>query len=188
MKRALLLEDPRTSTPGLAFVLFVDAVKRRGASVFFEKLPPQWVTLAAGWDQAYGLFLKQEAPLVWSYTTSQAFHRAHGDREDRYRALIPDEGAPIQIEGAFIVAGNHQTDASRELSRKLLEYLMSPSAQAKIPTTQWMWPARENTPLPDSFRRLPIPKREIRLTPDANAQTAILANWAEAIRKGGASR
>src|SRR5206468_2130798 len=105
-KRKLILEDPRTSTPGLDFVLYARAALGERAREFWRGLRGQWLTLAPGWDAAYGLFLKEEAPLVWSYTTSQAYHEEHGDaagENRRYSAILFEEGQPIQVEGAALV-------------------------------------------------------------------------------------
>ncbi len=158
-KRRILLEDPRISTPGLAFLLFTSDVLGGGASDFWKRLSGQWLTLAAGWDAAYGLFLKEEAPLVWSYLSSEAYHREKGDSEGRFRALALEEGSPLQIEGAIRVAGASTTEVDAKRAREFLEFLVSESAQERLPKTQWMWPARRGVKLPESFARLKIPSR-----------------------------
>lgn len=158
-KRRILLEDPRVSTPGLAFLLYTSDVLGDGAPGFWKGLSGQWLTLAAGWDAAYGLFLKEEAPLVWSYLSSEAYHREKGDSEGRYRALALEEGAPLQIEGAIRVAGASSAEADANRAREFLEFLVSEGAQERLPKTQWMWPARRGVKLPKSFEGLALPAR-----------------------------
>jgi thiamine transport system substrate-binding protein len=179
-RRNLILEDPRTSTPGLSFVLYGEAL-----SADWSKLKSQWLTLAPGWDGAYGLFLKGEAPLVWSYTTSQAYHEEHGDRAHRYTALIFNEGQPVQVEGAALVKGAFEGEggkAKRKLAESFLSFLVSPQAQALIPTRNWMYPARKGIELPASFAHLPKPGKAVNLPNDPALVKRALDHWAESIQ------
>jgi thiamine transport system substrate-binding protein len=183
-KRNVILEDPRTSTPGLAFVQYVKAVEGTGAEAFWKRFRTQWLTLAPGWDAAYGIFLKEEAPLVWSYTTSQAYHAEHGDSAGRYRAVVLDDGQPSQVEGAFAIqaALAQASPKTRQCARAFLEYLVSPAAQAQVPTANWMFPVLASAPRPESFKKVPQPKRVIAL-PASRAETdRTLEEWGRAIR------
>jgi thiamine transport system substrate-binding protein len=184
-KRQVILEDPRTSTPGLAFVLYANQVSGMPEKEFWPQMRAQWLTLAAGWDSAYGLFLRKEAPLVWSYTTSQAYHEAHGDSGRRYEAVLFEEGQPIQVEGAALVkdsfAPGEQGKKQRELARQFLEFLITPEVQALVPTHQWMYPARKSTKLPPSFSHVPRPKKVVRLKVKGSDVSAELSAWSRAI-------
>ena len=174
-KRKVILEDPRTSTPGLAFLLFANQV---GGPGFWAKFRTQWLTLAPGWDGAYGLFLKGEAPLVWSYTTSQAYHEEHGDKSGRYRALVFDEGQPVQVEGAAMVKGA----SNPKLARAFLEFLLSSEVQSKVPLKNWMYPVISGVDLPDSFKRLPKPTQGVSTPTDALGVSRALSDWERALR------
>lgn len=195
-RRNVILEDPRTSTPGLAFLLYADAV---GGEGFWPKFRSQWLTLAPGWDGAYGLFLKKEAPLVWSYTTSQAYHEEHGDHADdsrRYRALVFEEGNPVQIEGAALVKGAFEAKLAsgavnmnigvQELERVLklhklaqdfIEFLLTPEVQSRIPLGNWMLPVMPGTKLPASFKRIPQPLKIVHTPTDAQTIERELTGW-----------
>lgn len=179
--RTLLLQDPRTSTPGQAFALYLREALGAEAPAYVTALRAQWLTLAPGWNQAYGLFLRGEAPLVWSYTTSAAYHRKQGQGA-RYRALVFAEGNPLQIEGAFVVAGPHQTAATRAAARRAIEHLLSTGAQSRLPERQWMLPAREDVKLPASFEGLARPRRALRLSAEAPDVEAALREWERAVR------
>jgi thiamine transport system substrate-binding protein len=176
-RRALILEDPRTSTPGLAFVTYVQKILGEKASdEYWKSLRSQWLTLAPGWDGAYGLFLKKEAPLVWSYVTSQAYHEEHGDHagtDRRYQALIFDEGQPVQIEGAALVKG-----ALHPCAKPFLEFLLTPDAQQSLMRKNWMMPVVKSTKLPESFKNLPQPKRLLWISADPSSA---LSRWSKAI-------
>ncbi len=179
-KRRLLLQDPRTSTPGLGFVLGAQAALGNDGRAFINQIRRQWMTLAAGWSGAYGLFLKGEAPLVWSYTTSQAYHLSK-DPKSPLRALVFDEGNPIQIEGSFIVEKAVTDPARQQLARQFVELLASREIQERIPKTQWMLPALKGVALPQEFQSIPLPKKILRPPADFDLRAA-LRLWELSIR------
>jgi thiamine transport system substrate-binding protein len=206
-RRSVILQDPRSSAPGRALVLLtVAALGEPQAWDFWRRLRPQWVTLAPGWDAAYGLFLEKQGPLVWSYVTSEAYHFENGDRNGRYFAWIPEEGTVAQVEAAALVrgafapnAGAGASAALRKNAEAFLEFLASPEAQALVPRRNWMLPARSDVALPESFRRLPRPTAILRLPAEASPDSvsrggapgagrrgdALLDAWSRAIRGGG---
>ena len=173
-KRNFILEDPRTSAPGLDFMLFAQTQNQEDA------IRGQWLTLTPGWDSAYGLFLKGEAPMVWSYVTSQAYQEMHGDSEGRYTAVVFDEGMPFQVEGAVLVRDSFRSPEERKLACDFLEFLISPQVQQLIPEKNWMFPAREGIPLPAAFARLPRPRRLLRLPDDPAKVDSSLKSWERA--------
>ena len=179
-KRNLILEDPRTSTPGLALLLYTQQLHGDDTASFWKKFRSQWLTLTPGWDQAYGLFLKGEAPLVWSYTTSQAYHREHGDSKGRYRALIFEEGHPIQIEGAAIVRGLSTRDQRN--AQLFLEFMLSDEVQKLVPQKNWMFPVVKDTKLPPSFEGLPRPKKFFQIRSSSKQVSDSLKMWSRAIQ------
>ena len=149
----ILIQDPRTSTPGLGLLLWIRAAFADEAGDVWRDLNDQIVTVTSGWSEAYGLFLEGEAPMVLSYTTSPAYHRAV-EGTDRYRAAAFAEGHYLQVEVAAVVAVTEVPD----LARAFLTYLISPEAQTILPTTNWMYPvaaARET--LPEAFTDLVEP-------------------------------
>lgn len=176
-KRNFILEDPRTSTPGLAFVLYSQNVVPFES--FWKKLKQQWLTVSPGWAQAYGIFLKKEAPLVWSYTTSQAYHQEHGDnpKSRRYEAVLFDEGQPLQVEGAAMVKGINASPEKLQLAKNFLNFLISPQVQSWIPGKNWMFPVLKHTELPQSFSLLPRPKKLILLRKKSAEVNEILSQW-----------
>jgi thiamine transport system substrate-binding protein len=176
-RKKLLLEDPRTSGPGLAFLLY--ALETQGPT-FLKAFAGQWLTLAPGWDGAYQLFLKKEAPLVWSYTTSQAYHEEHGEKV--YRALIFSEGQPFQMEGAAWVRGGVKSERDRERAKRFFEFLLSPKVQELIPRKNYMFPAVEGTKLPESFKKLPKPSKRVPIARDAVEIDTALKDWESGLR------
>lgn len=178
-KRQFLLQDPRASTPGLIFVLWAQALKQEGSGVFWAVLRRQWKALLPGWDEAYGLFLKEEAPLVWSYTSSQAYHAAHGDSQKRYRAVVFEEGHPVQVEGAAIVLGTRVLP----LARRFLEFLLTPDVQRLVQERNWMLPVIRDAPIHPAFADLPQPRRLVSLPADRAAIERVLKEWTREVER-----
>jgi len=86
----VVIQDPRSSTPGLGLLMWAKAVYGDEAWQFWEALSDNIVTVTPGWSEAYGLFLEGEADMVLSYTTSPAYHRI-AEEDDGYAfALFAD--------------------------------------------------------------------------------------------------
>ncbi len=177
----MVIQDPRTSTPGLGLMLWVRAVYGADAPAAWEKLAPKIVTVTKGWSEAYGLFLKGEAPLVLSYTTSPAYHMIV-EEEERYQAANFAEGHYMQIE----VAGMLKTAPEPELARQFLKFMLSPDFQNVIPTGNWMYPVTAGAAdLPPAFEKLIDPAVPLLFEPEdikAN-QKAWLDEWLAAMVK-----
>jgi thiamine transport system substrate-binding protein len=157
---AILIEDPRTSTPGLGLLLWMREVYGDRAGDAWRKLRPKVVTVTQGWSEAYGLFLEGEADMVLSYTTSPAYHVAN-EGEAKYRAAVFPEGHYLQVEVAGLTRSSDQPD----LGRAFLEFMLSEPFQSAIPEGNWMYPAVEPAAgLPDSFSGLSKPETSL-LTP-----------------------
>ncbi len=153
----IILMDPRTSTPGLGLLLWVKQVTGAGAADAWKNLAKKTLTVTKGWSEAYGLFLKGEAPMVLSYTTSPAYH-VMMESTDRYKAVEFAEGNYLQVE----VAARLKTSDQPELARQFLAFLTSREAQEKIPTTNWMYPVIDlGDALPQAFRDLQVPAKAL---------------------------
>lgn len=175
----IVIQDPRTSTPGLGLLLWVKSVYGDKAPEAWAKLKNRVLTVTPGWSEAYGLFTKGEAPMVLSYVTSPAYHMVE-EKTDRYQAAKFEEGHYIQIE----VAGMLKASQKQDLARKFLSFTLSPEFQGIIPTTNWMMPvAPTSSPLPDAFSKLPQPEKTF-LMPSAEVaknRQAWIREWQTAM-------
>jgi len=144
--KKIIIMDPRTSTPGLGFLAWTEAAYKEGWKNYWKRLSPSILAMTPSWDTGYGLFTKGEAPLVLSYSTSPAYHKAYENTE-RYKALQFTEGHPMQIEFAGVLSSS----AHRELAQTFVDFLLSAECQALLPETQWMFPSNTNAKLPGSF-------------------------------------
>ena len=157
----IVIQDPRTSTPGLGLLLWVKSVYGDEAPDAWKKLKDRVLTVTPGWSEAYGMFTGGEAPMVLSYTTSPAYHMV-AEETDRYQAATFDEGHYMQIEVAGLVASSEEKD----LAKQFLAFMTGPGFQNAIPTTNWMFPAGKLTePVPTAFDELVKPSKTLLYSP-----------------------
>ena len=151
----IILEDPRSSTPGLGFLLWIKSVYGANSAEAWAALKPRILTTTPGWTEAYGLFTKGEAPMVLSYTTSPAYHIAT-EGVDRYKAAAFSEGHYLQVEVAGLIASSKH----EALAKQFLAFMTTPGFQDTIPTMNWMFPvAATAEPLPAAFGSLVKPSK-----------------------------
>ena len=143
----LVIQDPRSSTPGLGLLLWIEKIFGRDSKLIWEKLSDNIVTVTPGWSEAYGLFLEGEVDGVLSYTTSPAYHIVV-EKDFSKKAAIFKEGHLMQVEVAAMVAGS----SKKKLAKSFMSFLISNQVQSIIPTTNWMYPAKKpKSPLPEAF-------------------------------------
>lgn len=177
----IILEDPRTSTPGLGFLLWVKAVYGDNAADAWAKLKPRILTTTPGWSEAYGLFTKGEAPMVLSYTTSPAYHII-AEKTERYQAMKFAEGHYLQVEVAGVIASSPE----KALAQKFLAFMVGPGFQDAIPENNWMFPAgKTSAALPKTFDELVKPDKTFLFTPEevASNRRAWIDEWLNAMSK-----
>ncbi|PLW78690.1 thiamine ABC transporter substrate binding subunit [Cohaesibacter celericrescens] len=177
----ILIQDPRSSTPGLGLLLWVKDVYGDKAADVWEKLAPRIVTVTKGWSEAYGMFLEDQAQMVLSYTTSPAYHIA-AEEKTNYKAAEFSDGHYMQLELAAIT----KSSKHKELANQFLSYLVGPEAQKIIPTTNWMYPvALPFSELPEAFKGLVKPEQTRLIAPDEVPATRkeALNEWLAALSK-----
>ena len=177
----IVLQDPRSSTPGLGFLLWMKSVYGDKAAEAWKKLEPRILTVTPGWSEAYALFTKGEAPMVLSYTTSPAYH-VIAENSERYKAASFAEGHYLQVE----VAGLVEASAEKALAQKFLAFMMGPGFQDQIPTNNWMFPAgATSAPLPPAFDALVKPEKTLLFSPEEVEQNrrAWIDEWLNATAK-----
>ncbi len=155
-----VVENPATSTPGLAFMLATIAHFGRGKAPWTYWSEIRKVLVTNGWDEAYNAQFsgssshKGKRPIVVSYSSDPA--------AEVYFAGKPLTQAPVavvrntcfgQVELAGVLRGARNPAGAREL----VDFLLSQRFQAGIPLTMFVYPVRPGTPLPAVFRRFSQP-------------------------------
>ncbi len=173
-KGLLVVENPATSSPGMAFLLTtVAAFGEKGDYTyldFWRGLRANDVRVAEGWEDAYnGQFSagsgKGDRPLVVSYATSPAAEVFFADPQPADSPtgnILPPGGTLRQIEFVGILKGS----ANADLARQWVDFMLGPAFQADIPLQMWVYPARTGTPLPEVFAKFAqTPAQPAALTP-----------------------
>lgn len=177
----IVIEDPRTSTPGLGLVLWVKKIYGDKAEEAWSKLKDRVLTVTPGWSEAYGLFTKGEAPMVLSYVTSPAYHMI-AEGTDRYQAAAFAEGQYMQVE----VAGQTVKGKDNPLAAQFLAFMLTPAFQDIIPETNWMLPAGPTSkPLNPAFDKLVKPSESLIFTSEdvAANRKGWVAEWQAGMAK-----
>lgn len=176
----IVIQDPRSSTPGLGLLLWVKSVYGDKASDYWKRLAPHILTITKGWSEAYGLFLKGEADMALSYTTSPAYHMVE---ENKFNIKSADfkEGHYAQVEVAAIVESSKQ----KELGKKFLKFLYSKEFAELIPTSNWAYPVIKGVKLHDAFDKLHKPQEFILMNGKEvqEQRKAIIDEWLKAVQK-----
>lgn len=175
----IVIQDPRSSTPGLGLLMWVKAAYADEAPAIWESLSDNIVTVTKGWSEAYGLFLEGEADMVLSYTTSPAYHLI-AENDDSKAAALFDEGHYMQVE----VAGKLAASDQPELADQFLQFMVSDAFQSVIPTTNWMYPAvTPSEGLPQGFETLVSPEKSLLLPEEeaASIRAEALDEWRAAL-------
>ena len=145
-KGKLIVEDPRTSSTGMAFLLWTIAVYGDKWPYYWAKLKENDVIIVKGWSAGWEMWDKGQAPLFVSYATDPAY-AACEENSTNIGAIFLNNTAYVQIEGAGIVKGAKHP----ELAKKFINFIISREAQEKLPLTQWMYPVNEEVQLPECF-------------------------------------
>ncbi|MBE3582500.1 MAG: thiamine ABC transporter substrate-binding protein [Limnochordaceae bacterium] len=184
-RKKIIAIDPAASSPGMAFLLWTIARFGDGPDgylAYWKQLAPNLLTIAGGWSEAYSMFEQGEAPMVVSYSTDMAYSYI-SNHSTRYRIATLDGQGYEQVELMGIVTG---VDSSRQrLAYEFLNFMLSTEVQALIPTTNWMFPANSQAPLPPDFARYAVtPAQPVRLPAETVAahREQWLRAWSAQIR------
>lgn len=175
----IVIQDPRSSTPGLGLLLWVKAAYGAEAPAIWSGLADNIVTVTKGWTEAYNLFLDGEADMVLSYTTSPAYHLIAESDPNKGSAAFT-EGNYLQVEVAAKVASTRQP----ELADRFLAFMVSDAFQELIPEGNWMYPAvTPKAGLPEGFQTMTMPAKALLLSAEdaAAVRDEALEEWRNAL-------
>jgi thiamine transport system substrate-binding protein len=177
----IIIQDPRSSTPGLSLLLWVKEIYKENAGEYWKKLIPHILTITKGWSESYGLFLKGEADMVLSYTTSPAYHIIDENRTN-FKSAQFKEGHYGEIE----VAAMLNSSKHKDLAKEFLRFLHSETFAEIIPTANWAYPViKTKQGLPKAFETLTQPSKMILLdgkTVEAHRKE-IINEWLRALER-----
>jgi thiamine transport system substrate-binding protein len=172
----LVVENPATSSPGLAFMLATIAeFGEEGYLDFWTDLKANGVVVVNDWESAYYSNFSASAgkgnqPMVVSYGSSPPAEVIFSETplDDAPTAsIIAPNTCFRQIEFVGILKGTQQ----RELAEKFVDFLLDIPFQEDLPLQMFVFPANENAQLPPEFEKFAqIPDQPAKLDPDLIAQ------------------
>jgi thiamine transport system substrate-binding protein len=185
----LVVQNPATSSTGLAFMLATVAQYGDGFTEYWSALKANGVVVVDGWETAYYTNFsassgKGPQPLVVSYGTSPAAEVIFADPpvDDAPTASLVAAGNCFrQIEFAAILNGTQ----NQALAEKLIDFMLSQQFQADLPLQMFVYPVDPTAALPDAFTQYAqAPSQPASLDPALIAanRDAWIQAWAEVMK------
>jgi len=151
-KNLTVVENPSTSSPGLAFLAATVAkYGETGWKTYWQQLKANGVKVTAGWEDAYytefsGSTGKGKSPIVLSYASSPAYE-IRKDGASGTASIL--DGCFRQTEYAGVLA-NAKNPAGAQL---LIKFMLSKNFQSAIPKSMYVYPIVKSTQLPADWAK-----------------------------------
>lgn len=163
----LVVQNPATSSPGLAFLLAtIDEYGMDGWQDYWSRLVDNGVSVTDGWTDAYyGEFTYAggDRPLVVSYGSSPPFEVLFGESLTEAPTGVVESTCFRQVEFAGILAGTDQPEAARQL----IDFMIGESFQAEVPLNLFVFPVNGAVELDQTFQDFAvIPEESRSVDPD----------------------
>ena len=184
----LVVENPATSSTGLAFMLATVAHFGDSFTEYWQALKDNGVVVVDGWETAYYNNFSASSgrgpqPMVVSYGTSPAVEVVYAEKpmDDAPTASIlgPDT-CFRQIEFVGILKGTKH----RALAEKFVDFMLSKQFQEDVPLQMFVYPVHPDAVLPDEFTKYAqAPEQAAALAPDviAEKRDAWIQAWTDVV-------
>ncbi|HSI97907.1 MAG TPA: thiamine ABC transporter substrate-binding protein [Gaiellaceae bacterium] len=168
----LVVQNPATSTPGLAFLLATVARYGEGAwQNYWMRLRGNGVLVVDGWEEAYTVRFSGASgssgnrPIVVSYASSPPAEVIFREPQpEEAPTAVVEDSCFSQIELAGILRGARNEDGAR----KLIDFMLSPTFQEDIPLNMFVFPVNREAALPPEFlEHAVVPEAPLALDPGA---------------------
>lgn len=181
----LVVQNPATSSPGLAFLLATIARYGDDWEGYWQRLRDNDVAVVNGWSEAYLSEFTAgggggDRPLVVSYSTSPPAEIVYAEdpKPERPSTSVMLDGCYRQVEFAGVLRGSSDPQSARVV----VDWLVSPQVQADIPLAMFVFPARGAVALPEVFERFVTrPTEPLEISPEeiAAQRDAWIERWTQ---------
>ncbi len=189
-KDLLVVENPATSSTGLAFLIATRAHFGDGYLDYWKSLKDNGLVVVDGWETAYYTNFSASSghgpqPMVLSYATSPAAEVVFAEKpldDSPTASILGPDTCFRQIEFVGILRGSQH----RALAEKFVDFMLSKQFQEDMPLQMFVYPVNKNAILPESFiRYAQTPSQPASLTPDEIAanRDAWIKAWVETVLK-----
>jgi thiamine transport system substrate-binding protein len=185
-KGLLVVENPASSSPGLAFLLgTIVEYGDDGWVDYWKRLRANGVEVVDTWDDAYyGRFSgggDGDKPIVVSYASSPPAEVVFADPPiDKATTASVDTTCFRQVEFAGVLRGTDHPEAARQL----VDFLLSDAFQAALPLNLFVYPADSKSAVPKVFSdNTRVPDHPATMDPATIAanRAAWLATWTDTV-------
>ena len=181
----LVVENPSTSSPGLAFMLATIAeFGEDGWLDWWQAMKANGVLITSDWETAYytnfsGSSGRGAQPMVVSYASSPAAEFIYAETElseSPTASLIEAGMCWRQIEFAGILKGTK----NRAAAEKFIDFLLSQPFQEDVPMQMFVFPVLPDAVIPEAFQKtVESPEQSASLAPEliASQRDAWINAW-----------
>lgn len=186
-KGMVVVENPGTSSPGLAFLIAtVDYFGKDKYLGWWQQMRSNGLVVADGWETAYNTNFSLhggQQPIVLSYASSPAFEQmfAKPARDDSPTGnILPPKGAFRQVEYAGVLKGTK----NEALARKFIDFLLGKPVQEDIPGQMAVYPVNKEAAVPEAFEKfskVTSPAANVSANDIAKSRDAWIADWTKTV-------
>jgi thiamine transport system substrate-binding protein len=156
-KNLLVVENPATSSPGLAFLLATRAHFGDGYLEYWKSLKANGTVVVDGWETAYYTNFsassgKGPQPMVVSYASSPAaevFFASTPLTESPTASIVAPDMCFRQIE--FVGTLRVKNSPNKALAQKFVDFMLGQKFQEDMPLNMFVYPLNKNAQLPEVF-------------------------------------
>ncbi|MCL4268174.1 MAG: thiamine ABC transporter substrate-binding protein [Anaerolineales bacterium] len=182
-KGLLVVENPATSSPGLAFMLATRAYFGDGFLDYWQSLKDNGVVVVDSWETAYYTNFSASSgqgpqPMVVSYASSPAaevFFASEPPADAPTASIVASSMCFRQIEFVGILKNGQ----NRDLAEKFVDFMLGKQFQEDMPLNMFVYPVNQSAQLPEVFTQ----HAQVASQPAAITYEDIAANrdaWIEA--------
>ncbi len=186
-KGLLVVENPATSSPGLAFLFTtINHFGPQGYLAYWQALVDNELLVVNDWETAYNSEFSRwggSRPIVLSYNSSPPFEVIYAEEPldaPPTAAVTGDDTCFRQIEFVGILRGT----PNRILAEKWVDFMLSVTFQEDMPLQMFVFPVNPQAQLAEAFANfLDIPANPASISPQeiADNREQWIQDWTEAI-------
>ncbi|MBW8009767.1 MAG: thiamine ABC transporter substrate-binding protein [Chloroflexi bacterium] len=183
----LVVQNPVTSSPGLAFLLAtIGHFGEDGYLDYWQGLVDNDVLVVNDWETAYYTEFSRwggTRPIVVSYGSSPPFEIIFAEQpmqEPPTEVVVADGSCFRQIEFVGILEGTQ----NRELAEKWVDFMLSPTFQEDIPLQMFVFPINPDARLDETFVEfMAVPDQPAFVSPEdiASKRETWIEDWREIV-------
>ena len=186
----LVVENPATSSTGLAFLFATIAHFGDEFTNYWRALKENGVVVVDGWETAYRTNFSGSSghgpqPMVVSYASSPAAEVVFAETpldDAPTSSIIGSDACFRQIEFVGILKGTERL----ALAEKFVDYMLGKEFQEDMPLQMFVYPVNPNASLPEEFvKYAQVPEQPASLTPEEIAanRDRWIQEWTDVVLK-----